>query len=555
MGYKKYTIGQGDTLSKIAQRHDMTWRALYNFDGGTGTSNRNRLRTNEPNKVYPGEIILVPDSNSAPAKPAPAKPGKKGSKGNVYAPKVFAPSPATVTRTIKVVEVNVHDGKEHTKQPDSSRRQYVNLDNEDIVEHGRRIRLKARYEEKLGSQTKPLAGETIHWRARPGPSNKKGLINQLQAGFDSAGSGTLEKEVTTDADGWTPVVDFYVSRYGGDVFRLIAADKKIPQHASPANGESAGTYEVWRELHYELDCMRRPNGATYTNRANTTGMESNLAQAFLETQHAGSDDSPAHQRVLRTAEAGDWTEKIRQGSSWHRKKLYYHLVLVDTIVSGSKEVTLTHNLSAGTNTIEIPASKYTLDPREWFIDAKFWQPHMGHTAIMGDLDYTDLDEANFTLTEGGSITSGTDHYLLTIDFPESGFFEEGYKPSERAYVRLKVQTWNLLSGVQVGPATVVGIRWRERAFSGNTLANSTLGTMTHEPGHAMGLAATTLPDGSACGTTYHKNGHHCNNNSNTCVMYESNTRSRRTVPCNNCADALRGRDLSALPVEGDDSYV
>lgn len=554
MAYKKYTVAKGDTLSKIAQRHDMTWRELYNFDGGTGTPNRSRLRSNDPNLIYPGEVILVPDSSPKPAKPVPAKPGKNGGSGNVYVPKSNGTSPAASgTRTLSVVEVVVHDGKEYTEKPDSSRRQYVNRDDDDVVEYGRRIRLKACYVEKTGTQTKLLSGEKIYWRAYPGPNNKKGLIKQLKAGFDSAGSGTLEKEVTTDADGWTPIVDFYVSRYGGDVFHLMASDRKPPKNASSSYGEAAGTYEVWRKLYYELDCMTRPGGGgTYANRANTTGMENKLAQSFVEVQKEGSDDSPAHQRVLRTGEAQNWTKNIRQGAFWHRKKLYYHLVLVDTIVSGSKNVTLTHNLNAGVNTIKIPGSQYDLDPRDWFIDAEFWQPHMGNT-ITGSKDYTDLDKDNFTLTEGGNVASKTDHYLLTIDFPEGGFFEEGYKASEKSVVRLKIKTWNGLSGVQVGPATVIGMRWRERGYSGTQLVNRTLNTMVHEPGHAMGLAATTLPDGSPCGTTYVKNGHHCNNNSNKCVMYEAN--SKHTDLCNNCTDALRGRDLSALPISGNKSYV
>ncbi len=57
---QEYTIVEGDWLSKIAERHGMTWQELYNFDGGTGTPNRQRLRSGDPNLIYPGEVILVP---------------------------------------------------------------------------------------------------------------------------------------------------------------------------------------------------------------------------------------------------------------------------------------------------------------------------------------------------------------------------------------------------------------------------------------------------------------------------------------------------------------
>lgn len=59
-GVCEHTIVKGEFLSKIAARHDMTWQELYNFDGGTGIPNRQRLRSGDPNLIFPGEVILVP---------------------------------------------------------------------------------------------------------------------------------------------------------------------------------------------------------------------------------------------------------------------------------------------------------------------------------------------------------------------------------------------------------------------------------------------------------------------------------------------------------------
>lgn len=56
----EYPIVQGDTLSKIAARHGMTWPELYSYDGGTGIANSERLRSGNPDLIYPDEVIRVP---------------------------------------------------------------------------------------------------------------------------------------------------------------------------------------------------------------------------------------------------------------------------------------------------------------------------------------------------------------------------------------------------------------------------------------------------------------------------------------------------------------
>jgi hypothetical protein len=58
--FHEQTIVKGDTLSKIAAQHGMTFQELFNFDGGTGIPNRKRLRSGDPNLIFPGEVILVP---------------------------------------------------------------------------------------------------------------------------------------------------------------------------------------------------------------------------------------------------------------------------------------------------------------------------------------------------------------------------------------------------------------------------------------------------------------------------------------------------------------
>jgi LysM repeat protein len=58
-----YIVQSGDWLSKIASRYGMTWQELWHYDGGTGIPNSQRLRSGDPDEIYPGEEIVVPPSS------------------------------------------------------------------------------------------------------------------------------------------------------------------------------------------------------------------------------------------------------------------------------------------------------------------------------------------------------------------------------------------------------------------------------------------------------------------------------------------------------------
>ncbi|MFO0960013.1 MAG: LysM domain-containing protein [Isosphaeraceae bacterium] len=66
-----YTVQRGDSLSTIAARHGFRdWRLIYNFEG-------NRLfrqRRPNPNLIFPGDVIAIPDTATPTAHPA-AVPG------------------------------------------------------------------------------------------------------------------------------------------------------------------------------------------------------------------------------------------------------------------------------------------------------------------------------------------------------------------------------------------------------------------------------------------------------------------------------------------------
>ncbi len=63
---KKHTIAKGETLLKIAQRIGFrsplaTWKTLYNFKGRDGKQNKDILRSKDPDLIFPGEEIWIPD--------------------------------------------------------------------------------------------------------------------------------------------------------------------------------------------------------------------------------------------------------------------------------------------------------------------------------------------------------------------------------------------------------------------------------------------------------------------------------------------------------------
>jgi len=63
---RKLAIRRGDTLSAIADRIGFrapwaNWRTLYDFKGKDGRRNRDILRSGNPDLIYPGEEIWIPD--------------------------------------------------------------------------------------------------------------------------------------------------------------------------------------------------------------------------------------------------------------------------------------------------------------------------------------------------------------------------------------------------------------------------------------------------------------------------------------------------------------
>lgn len=165
-------------------------------------------------------------------------------------------------RLVQIVEVIIHNSAE-TRRAVSGRSQYINLDDQVDTSHahpeyGRLIRFRARVEWESGDRSRPLSGHNVYWYFRPGGSNKTGLAQSARASFDSAGSGTTQKQTSTDGQGWTPVVPFYLSQYNGDIFNVFAT-----LESSYSGGLPAGPYEVWKKFWYQVTEMQDGSGGVY----------------------------------------------------------------------------------------------------------------------------------------------------------------------------------------------------------------------------------------------------------------------------------------------------
>lgn len=394
---------------------------------------------------------------------------------------------------------------------------YVNLDADESRRFGRDLTATAR----LATKT---PGVRIYFAIDEDPSNRKGLPGHMLPKLEPANA-------LTDANGMASA-RLHLSRYGGDRFRVKASLSSDP---ATDPGVFSGWQTVWRRLFYEVDCMKRPGGGSFNTRNDTAGLNAAMATVFIELQQTGRDNAPPHQRIVTDGEAAGWTSALRDGTGAPR---YFQLVFMDTIAWDEKESTEIFGLTAPKQNVTLQASNYTIDPRKWFVSATYRERVAGGKS-------GSLAQNRCKLT----VDNPYDTYVIEIDLGGIAGLDPATRPVD---VTLKFNSWSEGSGLQTGPATIIGCRWRERAFTGAQLTNSTLNTMMHEPGHAMGLAATTLPDGTAVATTYYKNGHHCSFNTNQCIMFESNTGATAFHP--GCADACRGRDLSKLPQTGSDGY-
>jgi hypothetical protein len=248
---------------------------------------------------------------------------------------------------VEIAEVITFGGTT-TRRAVAGRKQYVNLDDQvDTTqahpEYGRSIKLQARVEWQGGSKF-PLTDQTVYWYSKPGGSNKAGLTDQQKESFDSAGSKLVRKSTTnTDAQGWTPAVDFFLSQYGGDTFEVFATED-----AGYTGGLKAGTYEVWKKLWYQVTEMKDGNGGVYTLPSQvTTPFEDGYKTVFIEFNEKTPRNQADHIEYLAdgTARSNAAKPKFTVDSLTPFKA---HIMTVDWSQTGNQQKTFSATLNGTT---------------------------------------------------------------------------------------------------------------------------------------------------------------------------------------------------------------
>lgn len=250
---------------------------------------------------------------------------------------------------VEVAEVLDFKGSQKVLPVTNSRKQYINLD-EDVdpttahPEYGRRIRLKARIDwvskAKSGSS---LAGKNVYWACNAPGTNKSGLTGKELEGFDAFGSGTKHKQTQTAADGWTPIVDFYPSLYGGDVFAINAT-----LDSSYKGGKLLGTYEVWRKFWYQVTEMEDGSGSGSVlglPAPVTSAFEAGYQTVFMEFHEVSPRNKAAYVANLAdgTARANAAKPHFTVDSKVPFKA---HIMTVDYSETGSEQKSVSDTLTS-----------------------------------------------------------------------------------------------------------------------------------------------------------------------------------------------------------------
>jgi len=449
------------------------------------------------------------------------------------------------------------------KRPTNPERQYINLPKKSkgfghggAPHHDRYVELRARVKPK-GSGSGSLAGKAVHFSYTPsyGTDRPAELYAGGKEGFGHQNAATLK--TYTNKDGWTGVVRFYMSMYGGDKFK-IAAQADEDGKGNLGKKLETGDYQVWKEIRYTLACMKRPSGSDYSDRVTEATLKSEYKKSFIELTRTGVLSKPAHKLLIETNKSNVWAASELPAKADRT----LNFALIDTLAKGAP---IAFNLDADApgNVFwwTLSGGSYAFDlsaQNKWLTSAKYYDKNQ---ALASRVLHA-LPNNKVTLTLDGL------NYKLTVDV--SGVVSGGL-PLNRIHVVLALKKRDSLSGLSWGPITIVAMRWRERNYSGKE-GDATLHTMLHESGHYLGVAPKKLPDKTQSANPYYYDegslgvgkGPHCSYDKKNpatsadlpatpkCIMYHE---FRMTMSfCKNCSVSLRGRDLSSPAVSGKTGY-
>lgn len=127
-------------------------------------------------------------------------------------------------------------------------------------EYGRYVELRARIEWEDDSCHDDLTGHYVFWEYKHYDEDGRpaDLRDGEKEGFLKAGGAKVYSS-TTDKEGWTRPVKFYLSSYGGDRFRIKAAIDPEGNN-KPTQSLKTDCYQVYRRMWYAITQMKTANG-------------------------------------------------------------------------------------------------------------------------------------------------------------------------------------------------------------------------------------------------------------------------------------------------------
>jgi len=445
----------------------------------------------------------------------------------------YVTKPTTVSKKLKVVElveVFTQGGIEKI-QTVEEREQYINLD-ESIdtsnphPEYGRFIQLKARV--KWDDDKKhSLAGETVYWKSLSDSANNQSLTGSEKEGFDSAGSGTEKKVVKVDDQGWTPIVKFYLSQYGGDKFDIYATTD--PKYEG---GLKAGTYTVWRKLWYEIDTMKKRVGI------GTLDMDYNelpcvYEPCFIRFEKQGTDNQPNNKWNIETNNLHKFANDYFGAE---KSPFQLHIVAIDH-QADKKDVEITFELDTPVYIDSNSKSYYVYDGGDtWLKSAEFFSPEPWERKLVLKGEYytrrwMPLEKKRVSLI-------GSDKVYKQIKIDLTNLTVIPPSPNNKIKVKLKYveSTEYTGDGTYTPHAMIATGYWYDRETE-TEAKKRIVGTMAHELGHLLGMVPSASFTYIATNT-----GPHCKDIN--CVMYRTNTPTRGNTFCCYCTEILRKTDIT-----------
>lgn len=431
------------------------------------------------------------------------------------------------TVRVRVTELQeVHDF-EHTEQlrDAAPRRQYVNLDDRVEpdrlhVEYGRTIRFKARVQWDGGDRSGSLAGIPVYFYATAHPENRANLTGPARAGFFHAGSGILQFPVTADRDGWTPVLTFHLSLYGGDRFRIGATATGDYQ-----GGRTAGWYTVWRRMWCELLEMERPGGGRFQLPSGALDLfRASYHDVFLELADAHSRDEGVWRDTFETAGAAWAWADLYTSVQYTPFKIQLacldHMDLLASRAEREFELSCREQVNTPESTSFLP---YNYNRRQWLISAQY-RNRAGAWVDFGP--------------QGVTLASHARRTPLCISFEH-----EAESPSAGSPLRVRVSVYAASGTLGWGGANLhcaIAVGALETQFRGDDLLREAAATAIHEAGHGFALVRNQAWESTAASQQAH-----CRDAA--CVMYAWPMPGQRLTFDEGepgCHHYLRGKDLS-----------